>query len=355
MLTREIAAHLAHAARQFPFLGISDASTLLEVVRLELGHEEILDSYQPYGNHLTRAVGPKTILHVISGNTPHAGLQSLIRGLLLKSRNLCKIPSSGLPEIAQFREALLPELANRIEISSDLHEQWLNRADALLVFGTDQTIEHFRRSARPNQIFVGHGHKVSFGVVFDDPQFQSVAMAARDFSLFDQQGCLSPHGVYVQHEPLAYAEKLAMAMAEFNAIHPRSPISSEEAAQIQEIRQAYRFRAAVDPGIRIWTSESSTDWTVIFDSDPAFTVSCLNRVAFVKPLPANLGESLQAVKEHLSTIGIWPSDPAYARSLGSLDAPRICPLGRMQSPPFTWHQDGGNTLVPLVKWEDWET
>ena len=192
-------------------------------------------------------------------------------------------------------------------------------------------------------------------MVFDDPEFFSVPLAARDFSLFDQQGCLSPHTIYVGGDPLAYAERLAAAMAQFNAAQPRSPITQQEAAQIHEIRLSYGFRAAAHPGIRVWASHSSTDWTVILDPSPGFAVSCLNRVAFVKPLPGDLaGELVAEVKGHLSAIGIWPANRANAEWVEGLGASRICPVGCMQSVPVWWHQDGGGTLAPLVQWQDFE-
>jgi hypothetical protein len=33
---------------------------------------------------------------------------------------------------------------------------------------------------------------------------------------------------------------------------------------------------------------------------------------------------------------------------------RICPLGHMQNPPFSWHQEGRQTLAPLARWVDFE-
>ena len=120
MTTREIAKALAGAARQFPLLGEISAQNLLDVVKWELGHVEILDGFQTYAGHQAMASGSGAILHIISGNTPQAGLQSLIRGLLLKSQNFCKIPSAGLPEIAQFRDALPEALKARVEISAEL-------------------------------------------------------------------------------------------------------------------------------------------------------------------------------------------------------------------------------------------
>lgn len=363
MTTQGIAQHLAIASARFPFLGITGARDLLDVVRGELGHEEALDRFVPYANHQTMAFGPETILHIISGNTPHAGLQSLARGLLLKARNLCKIPAGGLPEIAQFREGLPAELAARIEISPELPEGWLEQSDAVIVFGNDETVSHFRRQVRPEQIFIAHGHKISLGIIFDDPHFKSVAVAARDASLFDQQGCLSPHCFYVNaSQARAYAEKLAAEMEAFNRQTARGKISQEESAAINEMRDRYEFRATNEDGVTIWKSVAtggrtecpSSDWTVIFDTAPEFTASCLNRVVFVRPLPENVARATAGVRPHLSTIAIHPATVSYARFAAELGATRVCAVGRMQCPPFTWHQDGGQNLGPLVRWVDFE-
>lgn len=346
MNTREIATHLAEAASAFPFLGPIRAEDLLEVVRCELGHEAILDDFQPYAGAHSMAIGPGRILHIISGNTPHAGLQSLIRGLLLKAHNLCKIPGRGLPEIAEFQALLPPALADRVEISSNLPPDWLESAGAVIVFGTDETIESIRARIRPDQRFLAHGHRVSIGIVLDDPEFLSVPGAAMDASLFDQQGCLSPHAFFIRQDARTYAAQLAAEMDSVNSQMPRSPISPGESARIRSIREQYAFEAANNPGVQLWTSPGSTDWTVIYDESLGFTPSCLNRVVFVKPLAGDLRIP------HLSTIGLWPATLENARRVRSWGASRLCEIGRMQLPPATWHQDAQQTLAPLVEWID---
>jgi hypothetical protein len=40
--------------------------------------------------------------------------------------------------------------------------------------------------------------------------------------------------------------------------------------------------------------------------------------------------------------------------LAEVGVSRICPVGRMQFPPVTWHQDGQPVLTPLVRWIDCE-
>jgi len=347
MTTRERAEHLAAAARQFPWLGLESAESLLETVRMELGHAEILDGFQRYGSHFAKAIPVKKILHIVSGNTPHAALQSIIRGLLLGAHNLCKIPSAGLPEPEQFRAALPAELAAKLEIFSALEDAVFATANAVIVFGSDETIAHFRTRIAPGQIFLPHGHKVSFGVVFDDPQFASAPHAARDAALFDQQGCLSPHAYYVVQQPELYASHLALEMELLESTMPRAEISAEEAAAIRSLRESVRFRIASGEALKIFASEGNTAWTVIYDPSPEFTTSPLNRVVFVKPFP-----DLPAPIPHLSTVGIWPSTAENAARVMPFRPSRICRIGEMQNPPWSWHQDGEQTLAPLIQWVD---
>ena len=364
LATAERARHLAVAAAPFrDLLGEITPADLLDLVRADLGHAGILDGFQPHGRHLARAVAPGTILHVVSGNTPHAGLQSLLRGLLLGSHNLCKLPSGGLvPELAAFRAALPPELA-AAELSETLPDAWLARADAVIVFGSDATVAELRRRTRPEQTFVAHGHRVSLGIIFEDDGARCADAAARAVSLFDQQGCLSPQGFYVRETPAlaarAYAERLAAALARRDLTHPRATPGTERSAALAAWREEWRFRAANDPArYALWTSPGSTAWTVLYDgADPGFTPSPLHRTVVVKPLPADLRTALAPVRPFLSAVGLWPATREHADWLAAQDvgASRLCALGSMQFPPLTWHQDGIAPLASLVRWVDGET
>ncbi len=352
------AKHLAGSAAGFPLLGRISAEDLLRLVERELGHPEILDGFRPYGGHLARAIAPANVLHVVSGNTPHAALQSLLRGLLLGARNRVKLPSAGLPEVAEFLATLPPELAARVETTVDLPASWLREAEAVVVFGDDQTIAHFRSRAAAGIPFQAHGHRVSVGIVFADPDYASVAEAARDVSLYDQQGCLSPHDIYVDESAgisaRTYAARLAEAMEAFDRHTPRRPLDVGGNAAIADLRAGYGFRAANDLRVQIWSSEASTDWTVIYEDDPWFATSPLNRVIFVKPLPADLAMALDPVRPWLGAIGIFPATLAHADRVAALGASRVCALGRMQFPAFTWHAEGLPNLGSLVRWVDFE-
>lgn len=358
MTTAERAAGIADAVNDSSYASNFSYHKLLELVSAELGHAEILDSPQAHGDLKCLAIAPESILHIIAGNTPAAGIQSIIRGLLLGSENFVKLPSVELPEITRFVEALPQKLKDLVKLSDEISDDCLRRCNALIVFGNDDTIRTFRQRTREDQIFVAHGHRISFGIIFKNTDNTAAKSAAQDISLFDQQGCLSPHDIYVHPDagisPLDFAAELARELELFNQHTPRQKISAEENAQITVLRDSYDFRQINDPSVKLWASDDSTDWTVIYEKDPQFAVSPLNRFVFVKPLPEleHFSKHLFLVRSHLSSIAIHPFNQAHLNELQSLGASRICPLGKSQEPSILWHQDGSPQLLPLVHWID---
>ena len=183
--TSERAERIVAASRGFEgFLGELRVDDLMRLVEVELGS---LDAFVPRGDLHSMALAPGTVLHVVSGNSPHAGLQSLVRGVLLGAKNLVKVAAGCGAEIGAFAVAL----DCGVEVSEDLPDGWLEGAEVVVVFGSDETVEYFRELIRPDQMFLPHGHKVSFSVVLDGVDKEEAALlAARDVSQFDQQGCL---------------------------------------------------------------------------------------------------------------------------------------------------------------------
>jgi hypothetical protein len=352
--TIERAVALAQAAQSFPLLGELTSDGLLQVVQLELGQAEVLDGFRPYASHFSRAVPIDPILHIISGNTAHAGMQSLIRGLLLGAMNFVKVPANGLREVEEFAEMLPSGLRDKLRLSRELPDDWLRESRTWIVFGSDQTIAHFRTKATPDIVFEPHPHRISLGVVFDDSRGDSAALAAADIARFNQKGCLSPHDIYVAENARDYATRLAAEMARLERKEPRGPITPPERAEIADIRANYRFRSATDKRVHIFESDSSTAWTIIYEEEPRFSASCLNRLAYVKPLVTDLPAALGSALPWLAAVGIWPATPQNAEKVAVLQPSRICPLGQMQNPRFSWHQEGRQTLAPLVRWVDFE-
>jgi len=365
---------MIHEAIDLTF-GALTFESLGELLDRELGNRRVLDEFCLRGRMHSRAVGPRLITHILAGNVPSPGIISMCRGLLLKSANLvrCSTHDPILPVL--FAESLRevdPELAECIAVLSWPREETaltqaaLADANAIMAYGDDSTIGALRKLAPPAAQFLGYGNKVSFGIVAKEAMtaenLPALAEAtAFDVSVYDQQGCLSPHVIYVEERgmlgPRKFAEALAQAMDAYQKRVPRGQLTVEEAAAVSQLRQAYEFRGATDRRVAVWASPTPNEWTVIYEDDPSFAPSCLNRTVFVKPTDGfkRVLDSVQRFSDRISTVGVTPLNEramAFAADLAKMGVHRVCQIGQMQRPPLSWHHDGRPNLADLVRWTD---
>src|ERR1700726_5110418 len=134
-LDDRIAAVVA-AAAEFSWLGELTSENISRWIKLELG--QFLGDPRPgtYGNQHCVVIALSPILHIVSGNTPHAALQSLIRGVIVGATNWIKLPQEGLPEVDIFVRALPKEI--RPELAADLPAGGLGGVGGMAGFGSEK-------------------------------------------------------------------------------------------------------------------------------------------------------------------------------------------------------------------------
>ena len=103
--------------------------------------------------------------------------------------------------------------------------------------------------------------------------------------------------IYVEHGGRGagaeqFAELLAEELERREATEPRGRLPVEMTAVISSKRDFYGMRASHSPATRIWSSKHSTAWTVVYEADARFQLSCLNRFIYVKGV-SDLTEVLQ--------------------------------------------------------------
>lgn len=348
----------------------------------ELGHGLRMDSMcsaEQEARQMRAAIatGPELLVHVTAGNIPSPALMSLVLGLLVRSAQFmkCATGASLLPRLfAHSLYQVEPKLGACLELaewpggSASLEEALFAEANCVTATGSDETLVAIQKLLPSRARFLGYGHRVSFAFVSAQVLTgfhlsRILQRAAADVTAWNQLGCLSPHVIYVEQGGESngeqFAELLAAELAQRELIEPRGVVPAETAAGIASRRGIYEVRAAHSPDTRQWCSEGSTAWTVVFEGDPRFQLSCLNRFVYVKPV-ANLGEALRAadpVREHVSTVGIAVPEHTMgdvATKLARWGASRVCPLGKMQEPPVGWRHDGRPALADLVTWTDLE-
>ncbi|MBV9598996.1 MAG: acyl-CoA reductase [Chloroflexi bacterium] len=396
------------------YLGLLRGENLRRLLEEELPEPRVLDRFVPRARAggWTRAFGPRLTVHVWSGNVPGLPAQSLVAALLVKSASFGKVASEEplfATLLAESISEVDPDLAACMAVGywrggdAQLESIAFGQADTVIAYGSEHAIEAVRSRVPGDTRFVAYGHKLSFGAIgreaLTTPQLSdTLQRAAYDVVKYDQQGCLSPHLLYVERggdtSPREFARALSQTLGEYAEKVPRGRLTLEESSSFAQLRQQYEMRqvladaergdetrnmagdarressAAVPPsladkpsyeadGSKVAVFDAS-DAVVVYEPDPRFEASCLNRLVFVKPvddLVADVPRLAAGVRRYLQTCGVAASSDrtrALALGLGRLGLDRVCPLGRMGDVAATWHHDGRFNLLELLRWTDLE-
>ena len=321
--------------------------------------------------------GPGLLVHIAAGNLPNPAWMSLTLGLLTRSAQFVKC-ASGAAFLPRMYAHSIYDLDHKLGACLELAE-WRGgnetletalfaAADCVTATGSDETLLNIRSRLPAKTRFLGYGQRASFGfvsreVLREEEIARVVAHAADDVIAWDQNGCLSPHVIYVEErgavESDRFAALLAAELMRRESVEPRGKVSVSESADIATRRSIYETLASHRGDVKLWSSQNSTAWTVVFEHDVHFRFSPLNRFVFVKPVP-DVAAVLPGVDEiigKVSTVGIAaPPEKAgvLALQLARWGVTRVCPLGQMQNPPLMWRHDGRPALGDLITWTDFE-
>jgi len=358
------------------------AENLRALLAQDLGHAQRLDELSASNADLAArrsaiVGGPEFLVHIAAGSLPVPVFMSIILGVLLRSAQFvkCAHGTSLLPRLfahslyeADAKLAACLEIADWRGGNLPLEKALFDVADCVTATGSDETLAKIRQHVPARTRFLGYGHRVSFGYVTNEAlagfnSKKAAARAAADVAAWDQLGCLSPHVIYVEHgggvTVEQFAELLVKELTKLEETAPRGALPAESAAVIASRRAFYEVRAAHSESTRHWCSENSTAWTVVYEADPRFQLSCLNRFIYVKAV-TDLTQALQNadnIRGHVSTVGLAATEeraPALVTQLARWGVTRVCPLGKMQEPPLLWRHDGRPALADLITWTDWE-
>jgi hypothetical protein len=347
------------------------ADALNEMLRAELTDPNVLDHPVPDKNvdgKRVAAYGYPLCFHVFSGNVPGVAVTSLVRSLLVKSASLGKT-ASGEPLLpiafARALQKAAPDIASCVALTywpgemTDLTATAANAADAIIVYGGTTAVDAIRSQVRADKHLVVHGPRLSFGIVGARVNARDATHVARSVAAYDQQGCVSPHLVYVNGDAdtaRAFARAVGDQLEQVGREWPRGRVGAEEAVAIRNARTAAEFGSK---GTAEVYGAENAGYSVIFEADPAFRLSCLNRVLYVKPLPAMSdlagllprGDVLQSV----AVAGLEEKEQAeLIRLLGLAGVSRVTSFEKLPWPPMHWHHDGSAPIRELLRWQDIE-
>ncbi len=352
---------------------------LAELLTRELGDAAILDRFIRRPEEPDRQVmarGPGLAFHVFAGNVPGVAVTSLVRSLLLKAATLAKTASDEPLLPVLFARALNqadPALAGCLGVTYwPGSDQGPTRtaaklADAGVVYGGEEAVRSMHAAVSPATTFVVHGPRIAFGIVgraalSRDQAARTAEEVARATAIFDQHGCVSPHAVYAERDgdvaPRDFAGLVASALARMDEELPRGKVTTREAAAIRQVRGAAEFRELDGADVRVHAGPG-TSYTVVYDADPTFAPSCLNRTLRIMPVDtaADVAGHMMPVAHLLQSCavaGLGDRTERLAEGLARLGVSRVTSFRRLPWPDPAWHHDGAGPLRELVRWVDLE-
>ena len=390
------------------------APQLHRFVAEDFANPKVLDEFQPAAKGgAVRALGPTLLAHSWAGNVPGLPLWSLVCGLLVKAGGIGKLPSAEpvfASIFAQLLAEVYPPLTDALAVvwwkggEAEPAASLYRAADCVLAYGGNEAIAQVRSQVPATTRFLPYGHKLGVALVgrevLDRQRGPLLARAAaQDVTRYEQQGCYSPHVIYVERggpmDPRGFAQHLAAELAAQARQHPRRALGLDEAAAVGSWRQAAEVRSLLEAGHELLGDASAlapglasarsalgpatsaapdeagptafatavsapASWFVAYANQPlALAPSAGWRCVQVVAVDA-LEEALALLEPHAlflqtAAVAVAPASLyPLAEHLAQAGITRVTALGRMTAPEAGWHHDGGFNLASLVRMVDLE-
>ena len=314
------------------------------------------------------ATAPELVGFVMAGNVAGAGLHEVAIALIAGAGLLIKTSTREpyfFAEFARTLEQVDPAIAERISVlnwprdRADLTGTLRHETDLLVGYGDDATIASLADSRK----IVGFGSKVSGAVISRSAMntaepAQIAARLARDVTLFEQLGCLSPHHIFIEcgndADAAEFAQSLADAMCDLaQRLPPPARLELEDAAALRSVRETARWRSIAGDPIKL-IEGPALSWAVIIDPDASFTPSpglrCvyLSRIGNLAELRARLSPVHGRIEAFI--VAADSKDRSVAMELlAESGVSYVAEPGSIQSPPLTWRHGGGEFFDRMTR------
>ena len=236
----------------------------------------------------------------------------------------------------------------------------LARAEVVVAFGREEALREIRARCGTETRFVAFGHRASIGRLtradvtrFDAALAENIA---RDALLYDGEGCLSLHALFVEAEGAQLTrviEALAAACERVAIEFPGGARDPQRIAQAAAYRNLAAFRSAGGHGAVIRAGDAALVLDPPHREPPPF----LPRTLPVIPVADDDAVAAYAAQHALpvQALGIAGSADERALALAArIGAVRVAPFGALQAPPVAGHHGGAPRIGDFVRWIDAE-
>ncbi|MBV8601348.1 MAG: hypothetical protein JO359_07270 [Candidatus Eremiobacteraeota bacterium] len=343
-----------------------DAATLESVLAEELGGLEALEGFVPRAGGIRARAYPVGRVAIVSSETTiGVALAPAVFALCAGCSVLVKDREDAL--IGAFFATLAEEYPELRAVARAEHwtggdaspsDQALRFADAVVAFGRDATLAEIRGLLRPGARFVGYGHRATIGYLArgsldDEASARRAARgAARDLVLYDGEGCMSLHALFVERGATIDAERFAATLIEeVETAAVEFPIVRID-PRISPYLAGVAFRSALGAGGPRVFRTSGGDATLVVDPPHRHAPPFLPRVLPIYTVegPSECEEYVRSHGLPLEAFGTGDVDDAM-RALGAaLGAVRIARFGELQAPSPSLPHGGRARVSDFVRW-----
>jgi len=344
--------------------GAIGRDVVLATIEQELGSLDALERFVPRdARPAVMYRGDLRVAIVSSDTTIGVAIPSLVFALCAGANVVVKDREDHL--VASFVETLRtedPELAARVRTATwrgaddSATRAQLGEAQTVVAFGRDESLAAIRAMLAPATRFVAFAHRTSIGYVTretlgDETAAKTAARgAALDALLYDGDGCLSLHALFVERgallEPAAFGALVAQAC---DTVEIEFPPSRERSVATTAYRRAAHFRAAQGEGAALGTG--SGRYLLVLDpprsEPPPFLPRTLALYAVDGPQ-----EMLAFVLHHalpLEAVAVSEERADIREAAIASSASRLAPLGALQAPPLGGEHGGVERILPFVR------
>lgn len=291
---------------------------------------------------------------VLAGNVFTASVRGIVVPLLFGVPVLVKAASNETRFPAFMRDALRradAELGMTMDLvvfpggDIDREAALLELAEAVSVYGTDETVRAIEQRIDNRIPVIAHGHGVSVAYcsarslaleAIDD----TATRVALDLTAYDQRGCLSPQVIYVEETPErpvdGFAARLSGALEAVAETLPRGPLPEP----VGPAQTQWRGLAEVEG-----TLVRGREHALAINRDGAIRWSPGYRNATVVPV-RNLDEALDSMTAFIAHLKCVGTDAWTLRELGARFSENASwkayatEIGTMQTPSLDAPADG---------------
>ncbi|MCX7019033.1 MAG: hypothetical protein NTY46_08615 [Candidatus Sumerlaeota bacterium] len=328
----------------------------------------------------SRVLKPALVFHVLAGNLFLPGIESMMTASLCGACSLARCSSADREFPALWIDALRTVDAEFARGTAagwwphderDVTRAAARDADAVVAFGDDSSVADVLAHAPPTARRIAHGARISFAIIaregLESGNVPVIARAlAYDFTVYDQQGCLSPRAAFIENgggvTPAEFARLLCAEMAALAERLPRRALALEEKAALAQARDDALIEAAcggAEPGGVLLSATDQPDGVL---ADRSFIVTlralkgyapgCVNRCCDLRVFSeaGALRAALTPWRGRISTLALCGSQLRWQETADELRAARICAPGQMQKPPLGWPHDNRPALSDLVRY-----